>query len=434
MRPALLGRLAVVAALAALAIPATAAAANEVTNWNTIAQNTVLAQPPIASAPPASAVFMGMVQGAVYGAVNAIDRHHRPYLVYRRADRHASKEAAVATAAFGVLDATFPAQHTALQATYDASLAAIPDGRSKDAGIEVGQDAAEAMLAQGHDGRAGPIPPLPPIGPGYWQPLMGANGLPLLDPSPWVANARPFLVRSSSQFRTDGPNPLGSAAYAADLNEVEELGALDSTIRTPAQTHAAVFWQSNPAAVLNGLARRLAEERHLDITDSALLFGMMDLTSGDSQINCWNDKYYWGFWRAMAAIRGADTDGNPGTVADPDWQPLFVPTLDPAIAGVGPPLITPPFPDHPSGHLCYTTSSLSALRAFFGTDEVSFYVTSSRFPGEQRHFDRFSDVISELITARIWAGIHFRTADEQGMQLGRRVARWTRLHYFMPLH
>jgi hypothetical protein len=381
MRPALLGRLAALLAVAVLAVPATAAAANEVTNWNEIAQNTVLAQPPIASAPPASAVFMAMVQGAVYGAVNAIDRHHRPYLVYRRADRHASKEAAVATAAFGVLDATFPAQHTALQAAYDASLAAIPDGRSKDAGIEVGRDAAEAMLSQGHDGRAGPIPPLPPIGPGFWQPLVGANGLPLLDPSPWVANARPFLVRSSSQFRTDGPNRLGSAAYAADLNEVEELGALDRTTRTPAQTHAAVFWQSNPAAVLNGLARRLVDERHLDATDSALLFGMMDLTSGDSQINCWNDKYYWSFWRPMAAIRGADTDGNPETVADPDWRPLFVPTLDPAIAGVGPPLITPPFPDH-----------------------------------------------------RIWAGIHFRTADVQGMELGRRVARWTRLHYFMPLH
>jgi hypothetical protein len=434
VRPALLGRLAALLAVVALAVPATTAAANEVTNWNEIAQNTVLAQPPIASAAPASAVFMGMVQGAVYGAVNAIDRHHRPYLVYRRADRHASKEAAVATAAFGVLDATFPAQHTALQTAYDASLAAIPDGRSKEAGIEVGQEAAEAMLSQGHDGRAGPIPPLPPIGPGFWQPLVGANGLPLLDPSPWVANARPFLVRSSSQFRSRGPNPLGSAAYARDLNEVEELGALNSTMRTPAQTHAAVFWQSNPTVTWNGLARRLAEARGLGVTDSALLFGMLDLTVADTQINCWNDKYYWGFWRPLAAIREADTDGNPATVADPTWQPLFVPSLDPAIAGAGPALNTPPYPDHPSGHLCYTTSSLDALKAFFGTGEITFYVTSSRFPGEQRYFHSFSEVIRELIEARIWAGIHFRTADEQGMLLGRRVARWTRLHYFMPLH
>jgi hypothetical protein len=433
MRPALLGRLAALLAVAALAIPATAAA-NEVTTWNAIAQDTVLAQPPNTSAPPASAVFMAMAQGAVYGAVNAIDRHHRPYLVYRRADRHASKDAAVATAAFSVLDATFPAQHAALQSQYDGSLAAIPDGHSKDAGIEVGRAAAEAMLAQGHDGRAGPIPPLPPAGPGFFQPLVGANGLPLLDPSPWVANARPFLVRSSSQFRTRGPNRLGSAAFARDLNEVEVLGSLNSATRTAAQTHAAVFWQTNPSGAFNSLARRLATEKQLDVTDSALLLGMMDLTAADAIINCWNDKYYWGFWRPMAAIHGADGDGNSGTSADPSWQPLFVPTLDPTIAGAGPPLITPPFPDHPSGHLCYTTSSFDALRAFFGTDELSFYVTSSRFPGEQRYYNRLSDVISELIEARIWAGIHFRTADEQGMNLGRNVARWTRLHYFMPLH
>jgi hypothetical protein len=432
MRPALLGRLAALAAVVALAAPVVAQA-NEVTNWNSIAQSTILAQPPNTSAAPASAVFMAMVQGSVYGAVNAIDRRHRPYLVYRRFP-HASKEAAVATAAFRVLDALFPAQHDALQAQYDASLAGIPDGQPKDQGIEVGTLAADAMLAEGHDGRAGPIPPLPPIGLGYWQPLLDANGNPLLDPSPWVALAHPFLVRSSSQFRTAGPNALTSAAYAADVNEVEALGALGSPFRTPEQTHVAVFWQSNPLATWNGLARRLAGEHQLGITDSALLFGMMDLTAGDTQINCWNDKYYWGFWRPQSAIHEADTDGNPATVADPDWQPLFVPTLDPAIAGVGPPLIMPPYPEHPSGHLCYTSSSLRSLQAFFGTDEMTFYVTSSRFPREQRYFNRFSDVIDELIEARIWAGIHFRTADEQGALLGEKVARYTRWHYFQPLH
>jgi hypothetical protein len=431
MKCASLGRLAALAAVVALAVPV-AAQANEVTNWNSIAQNTILAQPPNASAPPASAVFMAMVQGSVYGAVNAIDRRHRPYLIHRRFP-HASEDAAVATAAFFVLNALFPAQHDALQAQYDSSLAGIPEGRAKEEGIEVGTAAAEAMLAEGHDGRAGPVPPLPPIGPGYWQPLLDANGNPLLDPTPWVALARPFLVRSSSQFRTAGPNALTSAAYADDFNEVEQLGALDSPFRTPDQTHMAVFWQSNAAATWNGVARRLAEERHLDVTDSALLFGMMDLTAADTQINCWNDKYYWGFWRPMAAIRQADADGNPATTADPDWLPLFVPTLDPAIAGVGPPLITPPYPEHPSGHLCFSSSSLHALQAFFGTDEVTFYVTSGRFPGEPRYFNRFSDVIHELIEARIWAGIHFRTADVQGALLGERVARYTQLHYFQSL-
>jgi len=427
-----LGWLAALAAVIAVGVPAVAQA-NEVTNWNAIAQNTILAQPPNASAAPASAVFMAMVQGSVYGAVNAIDRRHRPYLVQRRFP-HASEEAAAATAAFRVLDPLFPAQHDALQAQYDASLAGIPEGRAKGKGIEVGTMAAEAMLAEGHDGRAGPIPPLPPVGPGYWQPLLDANGNPILDPSPWVALARPFLVRSSSQFRTAGPNALTSSAYTGDFNEVAQLGALDSPFRTPEQTHIAVFWQSNPMATWNGVARRLAEEWQLDISDSAVLFGMMDLTAGDAQINCWNDKYYWGFWRPIGAIRQADTDGNPDTTADPTWRPLFVPTLDPAIAGVGPPLNTPPYPDHPSGHLCFSSSSMHALQDFFGTDEVTFFVTSSRFPGEQRSFDRFSDVISQLVQARIWAGIHFREADEQGALLGERVARYTQQHYFGSLH
>jgi hypothetical protein len=390
---------------------------NEVTNWNAIAQSTILAQPPNASAPPASAVFMAMVQGAVYGAVNAIDRRHRQYLVLHRVNPLASKEAAVATAAFRVLDTLFPQQHGALQAQYENSLAAIPDGAGKEAGIEVGTTAAEAMLAEGHDGRLGPIPPLPLDGPGYWEPLNGQ-----LDPSPWVALAPPFLIESPSQFRTAGPNALTSAAYTADFNEVKALGDVDSETRTPEQTHIAIFWQSNPLATWNGVARRLADDppgpgQPLDVDDSALLFAMLDLNAADAQINCWNDKYYWGFWRPIAAIREADTDGNPATEPDPTWEPLF----------------TPPYPEHPSGHLCYSSSSLHALQGFFGTDEVLFYVTSLRFPGEQRTFDRFSDAINELIEARIWAGLHFRTADVQGAELGEEIARYTRLHWFQPL-
>ena len=395
---------------------ALAAQPNEVTKWNAIAQNTILAQPANTSAPPAANVFMAMVQGSVYGAVNAIDRRHRPYLVMERADPQASKEAAVATAAFGVLDALFPAQHATLQAEYDSSLGAIPEGEMKEAGIEVGEAAADAMLAEGHDGRSGPIPPLPPQGPGFWEPLLSPTGTPILDPSPWVALAEPFLVKSSSQFRTDGPYALTSDEYADDFNEVKALGDVDSAIRTPEQTHIAIFWQSNPAATWNSVARRLAEERGLDITDSALLFALLDLSAADASINCWNDKYHYGFWRPIAAIREADTDGNPATESDTTWAPLFL----------------PPYPDHPSGANCFGASSLSAMKAFFG-DETPFYVTSSQFPGEQRPFERFSDAISEIIEARIWGGLHFRNADVQGATLGKRVVRYVRLHWFQPL-
>ena len=167
--------LAVVGVVLALALPAVGQA-NEVTNWNTIALNTVLAQPPIGSSPNAAAVFMAMTQGAVYGAVNAIDRHGRPYLVQRRFPM-ASLDAAVATAAYRVLDTTFSGQHATLKAQYDISLGNIPDGSLKDTGVEVGEAAAAAMLAQGHDARAAVPCWFGSFVPGVWQPLADATVL-----------------------------------------------------------------------------------------------------------------------------------------------------------------------------------------------------------------------------------------------------------------
>ena len=176
--------------------------------------------------------------------------------------------------------------------------------------------AAAAMLAEGHDGRT-------MIGctfgsglAGVWEPLAGPGGAPVCDPTPWVGNAKPFVVESSSQFRTAGPYPLDSAAYAADVNEVKVLGVWNSVFRTFAQTHAAAFWQTNPAANYNAIARRFVDQLSLDVTDSARLFALLDLSSADALINVWNDKYHWNFWRPITAIRKANIDGNPATLQD----------------------------------------------------------------------------------------------------------------------
>ena len=205
----------VLAATIALAVPTVAQAGNEVTKWNEIAVNTVIAptQLPLTSAPPAAAVLVAMVQGAVYGAVNAVDRHGRWYLVNRSFPK-ASESAAAAAAAYGVLHALFPS--TALDDAYTASKAAIPDGAAKDSGIEVGEMAAAAMLAEGHDSRMA-------IGctfgtglPGVWEPLAGPMG-PLCDPTVWVANAKPFAMNSPSQFRTAGPYLLDKCRMGGGL-------------------------------------------------------------------------------------------------------------------------------------------------------------------------------------------------------------------------
>jgi hypothetical protein len=207
---------------------------------------------------------------------------------------------------------------------------------------------------------------------------------------------------------------------------------VNSTKRTADQTAAAVFWQFAPAALWNRLARDLSDRYHLDAARQARLYAMVNLAAADGAIGCWNDKYYWNFWRPRAAIREADTDGNSRTVADPNWEPLFS-----AATVTTPALVTPPFPDHPSGHGCLSGAVLGTFANFFGTDKVEITVVSGRSldgtPIPPRQFDRFSDALKEIIDARVWGGIHFRTADVQGTVIGKKVAHWLEKHYFQPV-
>jgi PAP2 superfamily len=443
--------LAMAVAVAGLSTPARGQpAGNMAIDWNALASTASMApQPQGAGQPPHAAVLsLAMVQGAVYDAVNAIDGGHQPYLVAPPVDPGASKEAAAATAAFCVLagasvaDPTvpcelpglFPGQFSALKPVYDASLASVPGGPAKDGGIAAGEAAAQAMLtARTNDGRFGPFTFPEGFDPGEWRlaPPQGPTGIVAKDPAPWVGFVKPFLVPNVEMLRTDGPNALTSAAYTDDFNEVKELGSLTSTKRTADETAAAIFWQDSGPAIWNRVYRSLAG-RGLDIADSARLFATTNLAAADGSIGCWNDKAYWSFWRPITAIREATSDGNPATEADPNWLPLF----DPSVPVSGAPLVTPGFPDHPAGHTCVSGATVHALQAFFGTDKVSFTATSNKCspaPCPTRSFDRFSDALKEIIDARVWGGIHFRTADVQGAVLGRKVARYLREHYFQPV-
>src|SRR5204862_87282 len=226
---------------------------------------------------------------------------------------------------------------------------------------------------------------------------------------------QPYLVPSPAMLRTDRPNALTSADCAEDFNEVKELGSLTSTTRTADQTDAAIFWQDHAIALYNRIFRTLAASQGLGIVKSARLFAMENLAAADAQIGCWNDKYYWQFWRPITAIREADTDGNPATEADPSWLPLFDPTTP--VCNPLFPLFTPPFPEHPSGHACATSAFVHTLQNCFGTDRIGFSAFSNK-SCTTRSFDRFSHALKEVINARVWAGIHFRTADTQGAVLG----------------
>jgi hypothetical protein len=420
---------------------------NMAIRWNAIASTAILAAPPVGAgqAPQAGVLSLAMVQGAVYDAVNAIDGGYQPYLAAPAAEPGDSKEAAAATAAFRVLvgfptstpplAGLVPGQLSTLQPLYETSLAEVPDGSSKDDGVEIGEAAAAAMLTdRQNDGRFGSFTFVEGTDPGDWRlaPPAGPAGTVARDPTPWVGFVRPFLVPNADMLRTAGPNALTSAQYAADFNEVKEVGSLTSTKRTPDQTAAAIFWQDNGIAIWNRVYRSLALGRGLDIVDSARLFAMTNLAGADASIGCWNDKAYYSFWRPVTAIREAAGDGNKATKPDASWVPLF----DPTVPVSGAPLVTPGFPDHPSGHSCISSAIVNTLQQFFGTDRISFTAISNKClpaPCPGRTFDRFSLALKEVIDARVWSGIHFRTADVQGAVLGKKVATFMDKHFFRPV-
>jgi hypothetical protein len=421
---ALLGALGVFGASAA---PPVGTDASEVSHWNQVAATTLAAVPgPNGGAPPAFQINMGMVQGAVYDAVNAIGpKQHRPYLLNRRAGAKASIDAAVATAAYDVVSelvstaperAPFPGRAgllNTLSSEYAASLDAIDDDSFKNQGIAVGHAAAEAMLdAREGDGRFGPSQWVPNSAAGHWQQI--------LDPTPWVGGVEPFLMQSSSQFRSAPPPALSSAQWAAEFNEVKALGRATGSTRTDEQTYIARWWQSAPVLSWNEVARQLIARNDLDAADSARLLALQNLSGADAAINCWNDKYHFDFWRPWNAIPRALEDGNPATDPDPTWAAL----------------ITAPYPEWTSGHNCLDGAHVAVLRMFFGDAPGAFQITSLAMnPGGPavRSFDTFSQPLAELIEARIWAGLHYRSADVAGQLLGRNVANYGAANYFQPV-
>ncbi|WP_109210722.1 MULTISPECIES: vanadium-dependent haloperoxidase [Microbacterium] len=422
----------------ASAAPPTETDATAVSHWNQVAVATLSVIPgPDGGAPPAYQINMAMTQGAVYDAVNAIGpKRYQPYLLGQRFGTKASVEAAVATAAYEVLTSLvstapaivpFPGRDgllTALDDHYAAALDGVDDGSFERQGVAAGHAAAEAMLhAREGDGRFGPSQWVRNPAPGHWSPLLNAMGQEILDPTPWAGGVEPFLIESPSQFRSAPPPALDSAQYAAEVNEVKQIGRATGSTRTEHQTYVAQWWQWAPITAWNEVARALIDENDLSAADAARLLALQNLSGADASINCWNDKYHHDFWRPWNAIQRADEDGNADTIAEPGWTAL----------------ITAPYPDLPSGHNCLDGAHVAVLRMVFG-DVIAggFQMTSAStfLPADAekvRTFASFSQPLAELIEARIWAGLHYRFADVAGQLLGVNVAQYGAAHYFQPV-
>jgi hypothetical protein len=408
-----------VAALAAIAQPTARtsvamAEGNAVTDWNEIAQNAIVVGRPAGS----SAVLEGIVQAAIYDATVAIEGGYEPFVATPTVTRPASTAAAVAAAARGVLVVRVPGQASSIDAQYAAYLATIPDGPAKTNGISVGEQVAAGILAwRTGDGFDNNVPwEQPPPGPGVFEPVFPPTPVDVK-----LKQVRPLTLTSNDQFRPDGPNPLTSADYAADFNEIKAYGGADSTLRTPAQTQTARFWAENTALQWPRNLRKLALEKKLGLAETARMLALTQVATADALLACFDAKYHYLFWRPIHAVPRADTDGNPATEPDPNWTPLIYPNLHPN------------HPEYPAAHGCWSTAVTDTLAAFFGTDKVAFSMDSTvTGAGPTRYYDRFNDAAKEVYDARAWAGLHFRNSSMEGAWIGRKVAGYVVAHFFRP--
>jgi hypothetical protein len=382
-----------------------------VTYWDGVASQAFTAA---LTPPPDGFVISAYVGIAVYDSVMAIEGGFEPFAVDVDAPRGASPEAAVVAAAHAILVHYLPdQQQTILDPAYVQSLATIPDGQAKEDGVATGEFVARVFVRQrADDGFRVPveyIPPDPPI-PGVWIPT--AQSPPL---GTYMPNMTPFSLRRPSQFRPGGPPRLSSRRWARDYNEVKEIGSRTSTTRTPEQTLAARFWGEPPIQQVHGAFRKLIVDRGLDVVDASRFMAMTTVVEADALIACFDAKYHYAFWRPITAIRAGDTDGNPDTIADPNWLQL--------LPG------TPNHPEYPSAHSCGTPSIGLVIAKFLGTRDIDFTIPSVTGLGD-RHFDRVSDLEYEVTNARIWGGIHYRTSVEVGTEIGKKVEHQVLAHHF----
>lgn len=385
--------------------------------WNDIAVKVITIDAGKANAE--GFLWLAFTQAAVYNAVVGITKDYQLYKWHAHAPKHASPEAAAGTAAYRVLLTYFgsiPAAVTRLEAARIDAIGSIPEGKSKDRGIAFGERAATRLInLRVGDGRFAVLAPLPPLGPGIWRPTPVAEA-PFLDP--WLSQVRPLLLRSPSQFRPPGPFKLTSRRYAKEFNEVKKMGSIGSTDRTPDQTATAIYISGIPFGVAGAALRDLSARRHLSISKAARLFAAVDMSMADAIGVAWDAKYTYHFWRPITAIRLADTDDNLDTVADPGWTPL---------------LATPPYPDWTSGLNNVIGAASRALSRILGTSRIDLNIPSSATM-TTRHYEWASQLTQDAVDARVWSGIHFRTADVLAKRTGQKVGDWAMDHYFKRIH
>ena len=344
-----------------------------------------------------------MLHVAMFEAVNAIERRYAPYKLSLESDRTASKEAAAASAAHGILLNLYPDQKPDLDTALAASLSGIAETEAKAKGIELGRKAAAGIIAlRVNDGGDAQESYRPHGKPGTYVP----TALPIESAS---GALKPFVMTVGSQFRPKPPPAIDSEIWTKDLNEIREIGGRTSTKRSDEQTNIARFWFLTGPRTYNPIVRQLALAKNMDLVDCARLYALSSLTAIDAFIAVFDAKYTYNLWRPITAIRNADLSANPATPREASWTPVGV---------------TPMHPEYPCAH-CIVAAAISTVLQGAVGNEVDISLTSSTAPGATRKWTRLQDYSDEVSNARIYAGFHYRFSTEVGKDMGRKIGELT---------
>lgn len=408
------------AAVACMGV-ASSVSADVVTDWN----QTYLQAVRVNGGPPCPASrWCTHLYVAMFDAANSVYGDYEPVVTKIPVTQPTSARAAIASAAYTILKHSYPDQQALFDQSYQNTLANIPAGLQRARGIKLGRDVANAVIAaRANDGSANNTPYPFQTGAGRWYidnpEVFGAPATPN-----WGL-VKPWVMTKGSQFRPAGPGRfrtmtrlLQSQLYADQFNEVKELGERNSATRTQDQTDIAWFWAndvdgtSKPPGQLLQITETVANDNNLDFYKKSRLFALVALAMGDSCIAAWDAKYltWCDLWRPRAAIRAADTDGNPNTTLDANWEPLAP--------------WTPPFPAYISGHATFGATHAAIMRNYFRTDEMNMaiYTDDPHYTGPSpRNYTSFTQIARENGRSRIYLGVHYQFDADQGYATGTAV-------------
>lgn len=401
----------VIALLLAGALPGAPAGADPpeppgsvVRAWNDLALDTARAT----SASDAHAARLyAMVNVAMYDAVNGVARgsiRRDEAMVAAPASANGDPAVAASVAARDVLVGLYPDRAAFYDARLESDLAAAKSpGASKHGRAWGAQVAAEVLAARSDDGST-PVESQP-----------GGSGAGVFAAS-WSGvqfrNLTPFAIAAPDTYVSTGPPALDSAAYTAAFDEVKELG--NAAVPDAAKLETFQYWSlgartSQPPGAWVQVAQTVSEQQGLRLSETARLFALATMAMVDTVAPTYKTKFVYHFWRPTTAIRGAGSDGNPDTAADPTWS---------ARAGsVG------SSPEHWSGHSSFSAAAAEVLAGFFCNDDISFDLVTDSAPGaKERSYPSFSAGAAEAGRSRVLGGFHFEFSNQAGLIAGRAIA------------